>query len=124
MSPFLISLNSYGEIASPFLLLSLYSYGNIVSPFLIESAVFDYLPEDSSFTEGSVNVELLLVIFPVLFICFQTSLHDVHHLNCLYIYFFHYLFSESGLSWFLSRRFGGSLFLQTIISELLGCLFA
>jgi hypothetical protein len=70
-----------------------------------------------------VNLELLLVLFPVLLICFQTSLH-VHRLNCLYIYFFHYLFSGSGLSWFLIRIYGGSLFARTIISELLGCLFA
>ena len=123
MPPFLLSLNSYVEIASPFLLLSLYSYGEIVSPLLSESAVSESLPEDSSCTEGSVNLELLLVLFPVLFICFQMSLH-VHRLNCLYIYFFHYLFSGSGLSWFLIRIYGRSLFAQTIISELLGCLFA
>jgi hypothetical protein len=144
--------NSYGEIVSPFLIKSKFlwrdcvsipypikiimgrlclhslfnqnAYGEIVSPFKnIESAFSDYLPEDSSFTEGSVNLELLLVLFPVLFICFQMSLH-VHHLNCLYIYFFHYLFSGSGLSWFLIRIYGGSLFARTIISELLGCLFA
>ena len=54
-------------------LFNLTSYGEIVSPFLIESAASDYLPEDSSFTEGSVNLELLLVLFPVLFICFQMS---------------------------------------------------
>jgi hypothetical protein len=70
-----------------------------------------------------VNLELLLVLFPVLFICFQMSLR-VHRLNCLYIYFFHYLFSGSGLSWFLIRRYGGYLFARTIINELLGCLFA
>jgi hypothetical protein len=70
-----------------------------------------------------VNLELLLVLFPVLFICFQMSLH-VHPLYCLYIYFFHYLFTGSGLSWFLIKRYGGYLFARTIISELLGCLFA
>jgi hypothetical protein len=144
--------NSYAEIVSPFLIKSKFLWrdcvfipdpikimmgrlclhslfnqnadGEIVSPFKnIESAVSDYLPEDSSFTEGSVNLELLLVIFPVLFICFRMSLH-VHRLNCLYIYFFHYLFSGSGLSWFLIRIYGGSLFARTIISELLGCFFA
>ncbi len=66
---------------SPFLSLSPYSYGEIVSPFLIESDVSDYLHEDSSFTEGSVNMDIPLVLFPVLFICFQMSLH-VHRLNC------------------------------------------
>ena len=124
----LLSRYSYGEFVSPSLtkskplmgrlclpsLLLLNSYGETVSPFLIESAVSDYLPEDSSFTEGSVNLELLLVLFPVLFICFQMSLH-VHRLKRLSIYLCHYLFSESGLSWLLSRRFGGSLFVRTII---------
>jgi hypothetical protein len=51
-----------------------------VSPFLIKSTVSDYLHEDSSFTEGSVNLDILLVLFPVMFICFQMSL-NVHHLN-------------------------------------------
>jgi hypothetical protein len=105
VSPFLLlGRYSYGECVSPLLikskflwrdcvsipypikmlmgrsclhsLLNLNSYGEIVSPFLIEStSPVIFHEDDSSFTEGSVNLDIPLVLFPVLFICFQMSLH-------------------------------------------------
>jgi hypothetical protein len=52
----------------------------------------DYLHEDSSFTKGSINMHILLVLFPVMLICFQMIFH-VHHLILYLKYISHYKLS-------------------------------